>query len=308
MSQGKRFSDEFLNAFVDDQLAAEEKSRAYVEINRDETLNREVCELRKMRDLVQLAYREPPAPPLRGAGGSRRERLRFGAAASVLLVLGALLGAQLAGLRTAQTPTAARVAANTPPALAHPAVAALHTRHTVPVARPAAPAVQPAPVASPQPQAETVTPATHDATPAMQAAAPAQAAAPTTPAAGAAVNKVLIHVTDNDSSRVAQALDDIEGLLKYYRDTHQRARVEIVLNGRGLDLVRTDTTAFAARIARLQKEFSSNLTFAACQNTIERIEQDQGTVVRLLPGVIVIDSGVAEIMRRQSQGWAYLQV
>jgi anti-sigma factor RsiW len=89
MSQEKRFSDEFLNAFVDNQIAAEEKSRAYVEIQRDEALNRQVCELRKLHDLVQLAYREPPAPPAHAASGpnSGRARLRFGYA-SFLLALG----------------------------------------------------------------------------------------------------------------------------------------------------------------------------------------------------------------------------
>jgi uncharacterized protein len=71
MSQGKRFSDEFLNAFVDNQLAPEEKSRAFVEISQDEDLNRQVCELRKMHDLVQHAYRSrrTPAPPARVSTG-----------------------------------------------------------------------------------------------------------------------------------------------------------------------------------------------------------------------------------------------
>ena len=36
MNQEKRFSDEFLNAFVDNQIAAEEKSRVYIEIGQDE--------------------------------------------------------------------------------------------------------------------------------------------------------------------------------------------------------------------------------------------------------------------------------
>ena len=75
----------------------------------------------------------------------------------------------------------------------------------------------------------------------------------------------------------------------------------------GLDLVRTDTTIHAVRIAKLQREFH-NLTFAACQNTIERLQREQNIAIRLLPGVIIIDSGMAEIMRRQNQGWTYLQV
>jgi uncharacterized protein len=119
--------------------------------------------------------------------------------------------------------------------------------------------------------------------------------------------RVLVHITNDDTTRLNQALDDIESLLTYYRNAHQNARIEVVLNGRGLGLVRADTSKFAMRISRLQGEYK-NLTFAACQNTIDRLKREQGVVVRLLPGVTVIDSGMAEIMRRQDQGWAYLQV
>lgn len=55
MTDGPRFSEEFLNAFVDNQIDAGEKSRAYPLIDEDEQLNRQVCELHKISDLVRLA-------------------------------------------------------------------------------------------------------------------------------------------------------------------------------------------------------------------------------------------------------------
>ena len=89
MNQEQKFSDEFLNAFVDDQLASEEKGRAYLSINSDESLNRQVCELRKMRDLVQLAYKDLPAVT---APGPRAGRLGANIAAGFVLALGVGLG------------------------------------------------------------------------------------------------------------------------------------------------------------------------------------------------------------------------
>lgn len=65
MTEGPRLSEEFLNAFVDNQIDAAEKSRAYPIIHGNEQLNRQVCELRKVSDLVRLAYDEPPAAPKR---------------------------------------------------------------------------------------------------------------------------------------------------------------------------------------------------------------------------------------------------
>jgi hypothetical protein len=60
MSQGYEFSDEFINVFVDNQMTPEEKARVYVHAASDEAFNRRVCELRKIRDLIRLAYRELP--------------------------------------------------------------------------------------------------------------------------------------------------------------------------------------------------------------------------------------------------------
>jgi len=293
MSQDKRFSDEFLNAFVDNQIAAEEKSQAFIEIGQDEALNRQVCELRKLHDLVQLAYREPPAPPARAASGfdKRQTRVRFGVAASALLTLGIVLGSQIRLPATAPSVTAVPVAA---------------TRQVAKNALPTKPV-----------QLKTAVKADVD-----DRAATLQAIVATPIAVAMAVpapvisrdeipdktaTKVLIHLARDDAEQLSQALDDIESTLKYYRETRQSARVEVVVNGKGLELVRTDTSTFAGRIQRLQREYD-NLTFAACQNTIDRLAREQGIIVRLLPGVITIDSGMAEIMRRQNQGWTYLQV
>jgi intracellular sulfur oxidation DsrE/DsrF family protein len=299
MNQEKRFSDEFLNAFVDNQIAAEEKSRVYIEIGQDEALNRQVCELRKLHDLVQLAYREPPAPPARttSSSTSHRARLRFGVAASILLTLGIVLGSliHLPGPTTIATVTVAPDdSAHRVVTSSRQAVLPIAPKNTIVAVAPAQEKLSVLPVTSLLP-APAVTPA---------ALAPviAQKEIPDN-----AQTRVLVHLARDDATHLRQALDDIEGLLKYYRETRQNARVEVVVNGGGLELVRTDTSAFAGRIQRLQREYN-NLTFAACQNTIDRLADELGTSVQLLPGVITIDSGMAEIMRRQSQGWTYLQV
>jgi hypothetical protein len=62
MSQGYEFSDEFINAFVDNQVTPEEKARVYAHTVSDEAFNRRVCELRKIRDLIRLAYLELSMP------------------------------------------------------------------------------------------------------------------------------------------------------------------------------------------------------------------------------------------------------
>jgi len=303
MNQDKRFSDEFLNAFVDNQLASEDKDRAYIEISQDESLNRQVCELRKLHDLVQLAYRDIPPPPVRAADtSSRRSRAGYGVAAAVVLGIGIILGIQF---KLPDTLREQSVGHSTSPAqtAAVPATPRHSPKPLVQRTKPASVSsvVATAPSAQPVKQA-----AMNGSTPEILPAAAAPRSINDVHI-GSVRNKVLIHLANDDPARLSQAMDDIEGLMRHYRDNRVSAHVEVVINGRGLELVRVDTSAHAARIARLLKEYD-NLTFAACQNTIDRLKREQGITARLLPGVVVTDSGMAEIMRRQHQGWTYLQV
>lgn len=289
------FSDEFLSAFVDNQLAPEEKDRAYLHVSQDEALSRRVCELRKIQDMVRLAYQDTPGIPAQPRPTGTYGRLGLGFAAGIALAVGVALGWVLhrpEPARVVSAPAAAAV-----PAIAQPAAAPVVVARAAPapVAGVKAEAVVPAPL----PAGETaLTPAEEN----NIVSVPYRPA----PANGDAV-KVLIHVNSIKAARSAETLDEIENLVRYYRSQAQSARVEVVMNGEGLGLVRADVTRFAERIRRMQQEYD-NLTFAACQNTIVRLKREQGITAQLLPGVTVIDSGVAQIMRRQQQGWAYIQV
>ena len=247
-------------------------------------MNRQVCELRKLHDLVQLAYQNVPPPPA-AAVVRPKHRLGTRVAAAVLLVLGIALGMQIRLEQNATGPTAASAPAG--------AVAARvsHPPHST----------------KPAPTTPVALLPTGTETKPVDLVVADLPIPPREPMPTGVKNKVLIHLTDDKSSQLNAALDEIEGLMRYYRDSRQTAHVEVVMNGRGLDLVRTDVTPYAARVAQLQREYR-NLTFAACQNTIDRLQREQNITVRLLPGVITIDSGMAEIMRRQNQGWTYLQV
>ncbi len=284
----QEFSDEFLNAFLDNQLTLEEKDRAYLRISQDETLNRRVCELRKIQDMVRLSYQDSPPPPAQPAPASGHGRLGLSVAASIALAAGVALGWTLhspAPLPTA-TPASAPVVV-VQPVPTDRVVAKATTTISAPAAVPTLPADE---------TALTVTEENNILSVPYRPG----------PASGDAI-KVLIHVSSVTAAHNPGALDEIESLVRHYRDQRQNARVEVVMNGEGLNLVRIDTTRFAERIRRMQEEYD-NLTFAACQNTIQRLKREHGITAKLLPGVAVIDSGVAQIMRRQQQGWAYIQV
>ncbi len=87
-----RVSEEELNAFVDNQLDAEDRRRVRRAIRRHPELAQEVCDLDQMKDWVQQAYAAPPMAPDRRAARSRPAGWRRALAASVLVGAGAMIG------------------------------------------------------------------------------------------------------------------------------------------------------------------------------------------------------------------------
>lgn len=56
---------------------------------------------------------------------------------------------------------------------------------------------------------------------------------------------------------------------------------------------------------RMKKLADGDVVFAACRNTTRR---QHVTAEALLPFATTVDSGVAEVVRRQDDGWAYLHI
>ncbi len=119
--------------------------------------------------------------------------------------------------------------------------------------------------------------------------------------------RIVFHVTNPDMTAAVELLNEVEALLEHYREQQQTLRVEVVAHGEGLGLLRTRLSAHKARIAELAERYP-NLTFVACQNTINRLRVEQGIEVVLVPQARRTQSGVAHVVRRQQEGWFYIQV
>lgn len=121
-------------------------------------------------------------------------------------------------------------------------------------------------------------------------------------------NRILLHLTTTDPERITNMLDEVEMLMEASIRQGEPLQIQVVAHGEGLALMREDISPFPQRVAELSARYAEGLSFTACLNTIERLRREENIHVRLLPAVQVINSGVAEVIRRQSQGWAYIQV
>ena len=94
MTTHKQFSDEHLNAFIDDQLTNSERAELLDAIRHDHELSQRVCKLQKLHNLVQLSYESIDVPERHNTSDRKTEpqRLKWFATASVLLIMGTISG------------------------------------------------------------------------------------------------------------------------------------------------------------------------------------------------------------------------
>jgi uncharacterized protein len=78
------------------------------------------------------------------------------------------------------------------------------------------------------------------------------------------------------------------------------SEVEVVFFGPGLDMLLKKNTAYQERLKQLA---DSGVTLSACQNAMrfKNVKTED-----LFPFAGQVDSGVAELARKQEAGWAYI--
>ena len=115
----------------------------------------------------------------------------------------------------------------------------------------------------------------------------------------AAKHRVVFQVNVDGQEQWQGVLANVENLQKEFglRNT----QIEVVCFGKGVDMLLNTDAPLAERIA---KDHAAGVIFAACQNTLRARKLSPAD---LLPSASTVDSGVAEIVRRQEAGWAYIK-
>ena len=112
-------------------------------------------------------------------------------------------------------------------------------------------------------------------------------------------HRVVFEMNSPGSAAWDQALANIENMQKAFAP--EPVEIEVVCFGKGLDLLLRTDTAYAEHLKTL---VASGVRVVACQNSMRR---HNVTTSDLLPFAGQVDSGVAELVRRQEAGWSYLK-
>ena len=117
-------------------------------------------------------------------------------------------------------------------------------------------------------------------------------------AAPARRHHVVVDVTGGKPEAWVGAVNNVENLRKSLGPSTD---IEVVGRGGGIGLL---VAADAPNTNRMKKLADDGVIFAACQNTMQKkniSKQD------LMPFVTTVDSGAAEVIRKQEEGWSYLK-
>jgi intracellular sulfur oxidation DsrE/DsrF family protein len=115
-----------------------------------------------------------------------------------------------------------------------------------------------------------------------------------------AKHRVVFHVNVADEERWQEVLTNVENVQKAFGA--DQVEIEVVAHGAGIGLVERKNVALRDRIGTIEK---TGPVFAACTNTMKKKNL---TADDLTAGVKIVDSGVAELIRRQEAGWTYIKL
>jgi uncharacterized protein len=111
--------------------------------------------------------------------------------------------------------------------------------------------------------------------------------------------KVVFDLTSQDPL-------DQQAVLRWIREVtalNPKTETEVVIYGRGLDLVVSGKTTLAAGVQEAIN--NAHASFRVCAIAMKNQQVDKS---QLLPNVQIVPDGIGEIVAKQRAGWGYIKV
>ena len=114
----------------------------------------------------------------------------------------------------------------------------------------------------------------------------------------AAKERLVIQVSDADAGKWNLALNNAKNVQQAYGA--DKVDVEIVTYGPGIGMLKLDS----AIANRIDESKQAGIAIVACQNTMKNMKLTNDD---MLPNTSYVPSGVVELMKKQSEGYAYIR-
>ena len=111
--------------------------------------------------------------------------------------------------------------------------------------------------------------------------------------------RVIFHLDEDSEEKVNEVFNNLRNLIADLGE--ENVEVELLTNGKGVMAMRKENEPNSLRIRHLAKQ---GVKFAVCANSIKhlKIAPDE-----LAPEAEIVPAGVSELVKKQTDGWAYIR-
>ena len=113
---------------------------------------------------------------------------------------------------------------------------------------------------------------------------------------------IVLQVSDRDEEVQARVISVANNLIKHYGGP-DFVDIEIVAFGPGLSLLYPDNP----QRERIESLVAADVRFVGCMNTVATIERKTGKKPELIPETIPVQTGVAHLVERATQGYVVIR-
>lgn len=116
---------------------------------------------------------------------------------------------------------------------------------------------------------------------------------------------VVILIHGNEPDVMGHAISYSANLAKHFADKDPRFLIEVVANGKGIDVFRADKTPLTEPLAMLRLSLP-NLTYSMCASSKAIAEAKERVAIPLIAGARLVPFGIGRVVDLQLKGWAYI--
>jgi uncharacterized protein len=126
------------------------------------------------------------------------------------------------------------------------------------------------------------------------------------PAGAAEKHKLALQISDNDAAKMNAVLNVAANVSKYYSDKGEEIDIQIVAFNAGLHMLREDTSPVKPRLQSF-KQGMPNVSFMACENTLEAMTRNEGKEPPLVENAERVKAGVVTLIELGEKGWTIVR-
>lgn len=119
-------------------------------------------------------------------------------------------------------------------------------------------------------------------------------------------HRLALQISDDDPAKMNAVLNVAANVSKYYSDKAEEIEIQIVAFNAGLNMLRTDKSPVLTRLKSF-KQGMPNVSFKACQNTIDAMARNEGKEPPIVDNVERVTAGVVTLIELGEKGWTIVR-